>query len=175
MPQRGKIDVSVICVSSSAEQVTWPHPGQEWQQHPDLCLEKLSSGRNKVCAVFFTLTQSSQKCHSFLCSFQMKINMNYHIIPFLFWFLYNFICSVKVQIWCELKAYSFTLDISFLYNFISYCMGHYQLLHQPHEKYFCISYKFWLNILQLVKLMMVLLYQCICSRTSELLFAYFSL
>lgn len=171
MPQRGKIDVSVICVSSSAEQVTWPHPGQEWQQHPDLCLEKLSSGRNKVCAVFFTLTQSSQKCHSFLCSFQMKINMNYHSISFLIFVQFYLFSKGADLMW----TYSFTLDVSFLYNFISYCMGHYQLLHQPHEKYFCISYKFWLNILQLVKLMMLLLYQCICSRTSELLFAYFSL
>lgn len=46
------------------------------------------------------------------------MNMNYHIIQFLFWFLYSFICSVKVQIWCKLNAYSFTLGNSFLYNFL---------------------------------------------------------
>ncbi len=79
---------------------------------------QLSSGRNKVCAVFFTFRQSSQKSYSFLSSFQMKMNMNYHIIHFLFWFLYSFICSVKVQIWCKLNAYSFTLDIRFLDNFL---------------------------------------------------------
>lgn len=118
VPQRRKIDVSLICVSSFAEQVTWPHPGQEWQQHPDLCLH--SSAAGEIRSVLSSLHSDSHHkiSYSFLSSFQMKMNMNYHIIHFLFWFLYSFICSVKVQIWCKLNAYSFTLDISFLYNFL---------------------------------------------------------
>lgn len=46
----------------------------------------------------------------------------------------------------------------------------YQLLHQAHDKFLCINYKIWMNTLQLMRPVMSFFCQCICSRTSELLY-----